>query len=86
MADNPINGVSHSPREASICSMDVYPYSAFVFAESLVDPKCTEYDAFHLGSGYHSHVYLDIEFPPADMYYCSRLEKQSNRERTDSID
>jgi len=86
LADNTINGVSHSPREASICSMDVYPYSAVVYAESLVDPTGKEYDAFHLGSGYHGHVYLDIEFLFADMYYCSRMEKQSNRERTDSID
>jgi hypothetical protein len=65
--------------------VDIYTNPAVVYAESLVDPIGEEYDALHLGSGYHSHVYLDIEFPFATMYYFSRLEKQSNRERTDSI-
>jgi hypothetical protein len=60
MANNLINGVSHSPREASICSVDIHPYSALVFAESLVDPIGKEYDACHLGSSYHCHVYFDI--------------------------
>lgn len=60
MADNTINGISHSPREASIYSVDIYPYSALVFAESLVDPTGKEFDASHLGSSYHCHVYFDI--------------------------
>jgi hypothetical protein len=60
MANNPINGVSHPPRETSICSVDIYPYSALVFAESLVDPSRKEYDACHLGSSYDCHVYFGI--------------------------
>ncbi len=75
MADNTIDGVSHSPGKASICSVDIHPNSAVVYAESLVDPTGKEFDAFHLGSSYHSHVYFGIYFPREDMHNCSGLEK-----------
>lgn len=77
LADNTINGVSHSPDKASICSVDIHPNSAVVYAESLVDPTGKEFDASHLGSSYHCHVYFFILFPPEDMHNCSELEQKS---------